>query len=205
MITRVQNIVALLLAVALCLVGAAGQEQKTNSQSVLQFAQSFYHWYNTQVAEEVHSHNEMSPLDTALTERRSCFSPELQKALRKVRAKEKASGDVYLDSDPILNSQDPADVYEARSVAQKGGHYFANIYGVWFMPVTGVGPGPQVIAEITMLDGHWAFLNFHYPDSTCAENENLLANLKFLLSAESSRGPSPCASGRSSPVPPAPN
>jgi len=84
-----------------------------------------------------------------------------------------------LDFDPILNTQDPADRYVVRSVMRRGGHYWANVYGVWSRPVSGQEKQPQVVAELNFKNGRWVFVNFHYPNSTNPDNENLLSMLRY--------------------------
>ena len=97
----------------------------------------------------------------------------------KSEAEAEADGDPVLDFDPILNTQDPAGRYIVRSVIIKNGHCWANVYGVWSRPIPAQSDKPQVVAEIEFKDGRWLFVNFHYPNSTNADNENLLSLLRY--------------------------
>ena len=107
------------------------------------------------------------------------FSRELSRALIESDAEAKAEGDPVLDFDPILNSQDPAERYVVRTVTRKDGYYWAEVYGVWSRPVPDQDKRPQVVAEMTFKDGRWQFVNFHYPNYTDPNNENLLSILRY--------------------------
>ena len=146
--------------------------------SCLHFTQAFYNWY----VKTLDSKNTKDPELTALNYEGKPFSRELDQGLRKVKAEEKTSGDAILDFDPFLNSQDPAEHYEVRKVIEKNGHCWADVYGIWSTPVSGVGNGPQVVAEMVFENNRWIFVNFHYPDSTDPRNESLLSMLRYALS-----------------------
>ncbi|HTX74876.1 MAG TPA: hypothetical protein VMD29_01635, partial [Terracidiphilus sp.] len=70
-------------------------------------------------------------------------------------------GDIIgIDMDPFLVSADEEN-YEVGEIAQKGGNYRAEIYGVRSGKRLAT---PVLIAEISGARGHWFFVNFHYPN-----------------------------------------
>ena len=173
--------IALLLCILLLGLGSlqAQKELLNSEQSCLDFTQAFYNWYITEVFKDFKTNNGEAPWHAALNYEGNPFSHELTRALINSDAEAKADGDPVLDFDPILNSQDPADRYVVRSVTRKNGRYLANVYGVWSRPVSDQGKEPQVVAEIVFKGSRWQFVNFHYPDSTSPDNENLLRILRF--------------------------
>jgi hypothetical protein len=167
---------ALLLSTS-CL--QAQKETQGDEKSCLHFAQAFYNWYVMEVFKDFKANVGIAPWHAALKYRGDPFSSELSRALIQSDAEAKAEGDPVLDFDPILNSQDPAERYVVRTVTRKDGHYLVEVYGVWSRPVPDQGQGPQVVAEMTFKDGHWQFVNFHYPNYTNPNNENLLSILRY--------------------------
>ena|SRR5215472_2002843 len=165
----------------LLLSACSAQAQKAPQdlkQSCLRFTQTFYNWY----LKTLDSKNAKDPQLAALSYERKPFSHELEQGLRKVKAEEIASGDAILDFDPFLNTQDAAEHYEVRKITEKNGHYCADVYGIWSEPVSGVGNGPQVVAEMVFENNRWIFVNFHYPNGTDPRNESLLSMLRYALS-----------------------
>ena len=163
-----------ILLMACCSLRGQKPAQATRD-SCLGFTQTFYNWY---VAHALKSAN-LEPWIVALRYEGGPFSKELAQALLRSESEAEAEGDAVLDFDPILNTQDPADRYAVRNIVWKDGHWWANVYGVWSRPVPHQGKGPQVIAELDFKNGRWLFLNFHYPNSTNPNNENLLSILRF--------------------------
>jgi hypothetical protein len=141
------------------------------------FTQTFYNWYVSKVFDD----KKADALLEALDYKRQPFSRELAQGIRSVRGEEKKSHEAILDFDPILNTQDPAEHYVVRNVTERNGHFFADIYGVWNRPVPDLGKEPQVVAEMTHIQGRWIFINFHYPNSVYPASENLVSMLKFAL------------------------
>lgn len=173
--------VALLLCVfflSACSIQAQKEPQDTE-KSCQRFAQAFYSWYVSNTLKDFSAKNRWVPWHAALKYRGNPFSSELTRALIKSDAEAKADGDPVLDFDPILNTQDPADRYEVRIISHKNGHYLASVYGVWSRPVPDQGKEPQVVAEMVFENGRWLFVNFHYPNSTSPNNENLLSILRY--------------------------
>jgi hypothetical protein len=141
--------------------------------SALQFVQSFLTWY----VQTVIPHHEGPAWYAALAQETWGLSPELRAALRAdSAAKARASGVIVgLDFDPFLDTQDPWQRYEARSVSRKGPRYFISIYG--FRDDNNMAR-LEVIAEVARRNGSWVFTNFHYPK----EHTDLLRVLRRLRS-----------------------
>lgn len=178
---RVVGVISCVLL--LCACSAQAQKPPQHLEiSCLHFTQDFYSRYVKSVFEKPHSKSAEDPLLAALNYEGHPFSHELEQGLRKVKAEEKSSHEAILDFDPILNSQDPADHYVVRKITEKNGHYWAEVYGIWSRPPSGLGTGPQVVAELVFEKGRWMFVNFHYPDSTDPRNESLLSMLRYALS-----------------------
>lgn len=156
----------------------AQKELQDRQKSCLHFAQAFYNWYVTEVFKDFKANNGQTPWQAAVKYKRNPFSRELTQALVESDVEAEADGDPVLDFDPILNSQDPADRYVVRSVTRKNGRYWANVYGVWTRPVPDQGKRAQVVAEMVFKNNRWFFVNFHYPNSTSPDNENLLSILR---------------------------
>lgn len=173
--------IALLLCVLVLSTSSlhAQKEPDDREKSCLHFAQAFYDWYVAEVFKDFKTNNGRAPWHAALKYKGNPFSRELSRALIESDAEAKADGDPVLNFDPILDSQDPAEHYVVRSVTRKNGRYWAEVYGVWSRPVSDQGKGPQVLAEMTFEDGHWHFVNFHYPNSTHPKNEDLLDILNY--------------------------
>ncbi len=157
----------------------AQKEPPNSEQSCLHFTQAFYNWYITEVFKDFKANNGKVPWHAALNYEGNPFTHELTRALLNSDAESKADGDPVLDFDPILNSQDPAERYVVRRVIRKNGRYWADVYGAWSRPVSDQGKGPQVVAEIAFEGRRWQFVNFHNPDHTNPDNENLLSVLRF--------------------------
>jgi ribosomal protein L21E len=143
------------------------------SDSARDFAQKFYSWY-VPIALNEHA----GPAsDLALKHRSSAFSPELLRALKEDSAAQANSpGEIVgLDFDPFLNSQDPEDRYEVGKVTRKGDSYWVEVYGVR----SGKRMEPvAVLAELVRRNGHWTFVNFHYPGPHGTDLLSLLKRLR---------------------------
>ena len=161
----------LLLAFA-CSLNAQEMTRQQLSDSAKHFAQEFYSWY-VRTAQNEHA---APAWDFALKHRSSAFSPELLRALKEDSAAQANSpGEIVgLDFDPFLASQDPEDRYEVGKVTQKGKSYWVEVYGVR----SGKRIEPAaVLAELLRRNGHWTFVNFHYPGPY---GNDLLSILKLL-------------------------
>lgn len=158
-----------------------------------QFVQKFYDWYIVREKELRDSPKDV--MEVAMKEKRSCFSPELLKALQEdVTAAHKSPGEIVgLDFDPILNSQEYPGRYvvakvhargdfltprqQSPSLALSGSGQMLNV--AYLVDVFDVRDGkkeakPTVTPELVSKNGHWIFTNFHY------EKDNLLNVLEQL-------------------------
>lgn len=142
-----------------CLAGPVWAQVKDApeiAQSPRAFVEGFYRWY-VPLAQGTH---EEDPLEFALMHKAPAFSPELWRLLKEdTDAQAKCHDIIGLDMDPFLTSRDE-DNYEVGKVAQVGGNYQAEIYGVWQGKRLAT---PISIAEFSEAAGHWFFVNFHYP------------------------------------------
>ncbi len=158
-----------------CLLIAQASIPQRVQESCREFVQEFYDWYvpKTQFA-ELQKHP--GPvLDRALKERRSEFSRELAHKIEVCKAQAEREREVFLDFDPILNSQDPGERYVAGNVSPKAGTYKVEIFGVFAGKRS---TRPDVVAEVALKKGKWVFVNFHYPGAGPG-SENLLGILSY--------------------------
>ncbi len=148
------------------------QERTSDNGSAREFVQAFYDWYAPGATKAAESNK-----DFGWQKRASCFDTKLVGALKEdENAQSKAKEIVGLDFDPFLSGQDPCAPYKAGDVVRKEGRYFVE--------VNAECPGvtvqkPTVTAEIVKHDGHWIFVNFHYPDPK-PSGSDLLSILKEL-------------------------
>jgi hypothetical protein len=154
-----------------CSVAASPQDLQ---KSCRDFVQGFYDWYVPKALKV-----NVRPADLVLKYKSSAFSPELLRALREdseaqARSPEKL---VSLDFDPFLNTQDPSQRYVVGSITLKGDRYWAEVYSVTLGRKSAM---PAVVAELTLKNGQWMFVNFHYGKSERSADENLVSTLKAL-------------------------
>ncbi len=149
------------------------REGQDSAESLQRFVQTFYDWY-VPIARASH---QAPAWDLALKQKSTAFSAELARALREDSvAQSKSVGQIVgLDFDPFLNSQDPGNRYEVGGIANKGGTYWVDIFRK--RSDTGIR-NADVVAELTFKDGHWFFVNFHYP-----KGADLLGILRLLREA----------------------
>jgi len=144
------------------------------------FLQQFYDWYlpNTHVKAE----KENGPaLEFALKSKRSAFDPELVRQIEQGKEQAKRDEEPFLDFDPVLNTQDPADKYIAEQTTVNDGHCLASVYGVWSQKRD---DKPNVVAELVHTDQGWQFKDFLYPNAESPDNKSLRRMLRFLLKGE---------------------
>jgi hypothetical protein len=60
---------------------------------------------------------------------------------------------------------------------RKGDRYFADVFEV---PQGSQPSKPHVVPELAQMGTQWIFENFHYPDETDPQDENLVSTLKML-------------------------
>ena len=156
-----------------------GKATPTPSQACAEFVGQFYSWYVAKDAALTKANSGKSVMDVAIAEKKSSFSPALLKALKEdSAAAEKSPGEIVgLDFDPFLNAQDVAERYLPGKVAEKDGHYWVEVSGVWSGKKS---KKPDVVPELVLEKGQWVFVNFHYRNAEDAVNENLLSILEAL-------------------------
>jgi len=174
MITMRKLFVGVLMIFAMASISRA--QALKRGESCHQFVQNFYDWY---VANARSNQTESSPLDIALKDRVQSFSPGLAREMKEVLDTEARDHQAWLDFDPILNTQDPAERYAVGGIIHKGTHCLVKIYA---LPRTGSSGVPDVVPELVRRKSGWTFVNFHYPDEASdTRNENLVAMLKIIL------------------------
>jgi hypothetical protein len=104
------------------------------------------------------------------------LSAHLTQLLKKSDAEERRSDDAGIDFDPILNSQDPGDRYEARRITLRGGRCFAEAYSHYSEARREDFSKPDVVAELAPQDRKWQFVNFHYPNAEYPASENMISS-----------------------------
>jgi hypothetical protein len=174
MLTMRKLFVGVLMIFAMATISSA--QALRRGQSCQQFVQNFYDWYLSNARS---NQVEPSPLDIALKDRVQSFSPDLARETKEVLDTEARDHQAWLDFDPILNTQDPADRYVAGGIIHKGTHCLVKIYA---LPRTGSSKAPDVVPELVHRKSGWTFVNFHYPDMAAdPNNENLESLLKSIL------------------------
>ncbi len=140
------------------------------------FTQHFYDWY----APLTQKNLSRPAWNLALQRKANTFSPELFRALKQDSdAQARATEIVGLDYDPFLNSQDPADHYQARQVTWKDGRCSVELWRASPTDTAAKSGKPDVVAELDQQNQGWRFLNFYYP----SEKTNLLKQLQQLKQA----------------------
>lgn len=165
------------LFICTLVVACEGVQAQTNStasaeSSCRNSVQRFYSWY---VEKPIKENKDWR---AALQNKPAMFSKGLTQALRNSDAESTTSGDAVLDFDPILATQDMGNRYIVRDVTVDHDRCLADVYGEWPVPLSGIGPGPNVIAELIRDKGRWVFVNFHYPASGATPKTDLLKILR---------------------------
>jgi hypothetical protein len=147
--------IQLVLIVLFAALPARSDDNQPPPSTSLQFVQQFYDYYLPKALVP-------DGLTSTLDKRKADFDEPLSRALRDdIEAQAKATDEIVgLDFDPFLNSQDPAERYEVVSFEKKGGKYDVTVYEVRDGKRS---EQPIVIPELTY-NGHWRFVNFHYPN-----------------------------------------
>ena len=153
---------------------AQGKDPDDIQKSCRNFVKQFYDWYVPEAVKE----DTGSVWDLALEHKSYAFSHQLLRQLKEdSEAQAKVEGEIVgLDFDPFLNSQDVDEGYVTGKVTRKGGSCWVEVYGTRSgrRSRQHVGPG------LKLKNGHWLFVNFHYPNASRREFENLLSQLKSL-------------------------
>jgi len=146
-----------------------------DTASCHRFVQTFYNWY-VPVAQKV---TKEPPSNLALRQKGDAFTANLLHALRvDADASAHAKGDlVGLDFDPFLNSQDVDPHYDVRAATWRNNKCSVEIWSPSTSDPADKSRKPDVIADVTLEQGHWKFQNFRYPESNI-DLVTLLANLR---------------------------
>lgn len=139
------------------------------AESCRKFVQEFYTWYRSKNI----------TMEDALKKRASSFAPPLTKQLKIDEAASAASpGEVVgLDFDPFLNAQDIPDRITVGKVTAKGDNYLVEVFEAFSGEKNSK---PVVVPELTLKNGQWTFINFHYPQADIKQNSDLISVLKAL-------------------------
>jgi len=150
---------------------ASGQQDTTSCR---RFVQDFYDWYVPFTQTTMNGR----PSDIALKRKADLFNPDLVRALKNdSEAQARAKGElVGIDFDPFAGG-DPADHYEARSVTWHAETCSVEVWRASPRDTAAKTGKPEVVAEVTLVHGHWEFRNFRYPDLG-SDLLNVLATLR---------------------------
>jgi len=159
---------ALAFLVLLLRVSSFAQSASKPAISPVEFVQGFYNWYTPLALEDKNPPTWSSALKIKAKE----FAPPLLRLLREdATAQSKCRELISLDFDPFLNTQEPADHYEAAAISRKGSTYAADVYSVRFGKRS---DKPDVVVEFVQGGAGYHFTNFLYP----ADGTDLLAILR---------------------------
>jgi len=120
------------------------KDRPTAAASARQFVQDFYDWYVI----EAYGDQPGPAWKLALKERSALFSANVSRA---------AGAD--LDFDPFISRRDLCDRFIADRVVRRGSTYRVDVRAK-----CGVEDhaGPEVVAELTLKNAQWVFVDFHY-------------------------------------------
>jgi len=124
------------------------------AQLAARFVQGFYDWY--QRAGERY--------DVAVQDSPAFFAPALLSAMRTGGATRagKAAVMTGLDRDPFLATRDPCDPYQVTGTSRRGDTILVAVNGMCSDRPLQVQP--DVIAEVRLVAGRWAFVDFRHVD-----------------------------------------
>jgi hypothetical protein len=170
------GILSVLVATS-CPLRAQGKGRNDIQKSCRNFVKQFYDWYVPQALPQELKKRSGPASDLALQYKSYVFSPELLRQLREdSEAQAKAKEIVGLDFDPFLNTQDPDKGYAIGKITYKDNRCEVEIYGTR----SGQRSGQHVVPELTLKNGRWLFVNFHYGKDVGGGDSNLLRILKTL-------------------------
>jgi hypothetical protein len=163
------------LAACLISLAQAAPPPTPDTASCHHFVQSFYNWY-VPPAQKITNE---PPSNLALRQKADAFTADLLHALRvDADASAHAKGDlVGLDFDPFLSSQDPATHYDVRAATWRNNKCSVEIWSTSPTDTADKSRKPDVIADLTLQQGHWKFQNFRYPELN-TDLLTVLANLR---------------------------
>lgn len=168
------------VALGLALVTApVAKADDASPESARAFVQGFYDWYlgQTLAALKPKSGKAFDFID-AVRRRPNWFSPELTRLLEEDVAAAKRCRDevVGLDWDPFLETQDPAPTYMAGKVEKtvNGFRVSVDFHNKGFGGVR----NPTAQADVTLVAGHWMFVDFIEEPTDPKLRQGLIATLK---------------------------
>jgi len=147
--------------------------------SAVRFTQGFYDWYRT-----------IDDADRVAVQRRpELFGAQLLSALRADNAAQRRCPGYIcgLDWDPFTASQDPCDPYRAGGGPSRGDTIIVTVTHVGCTD-SAEARGPDLLAKLRRVDGHWQFVDFEYPWSS--GGFSLLRELADLAAERDSNFPS---------------
>jgi hypothetical protein len=155
---------------------ADASKSPASSESCRAFVQQFYNWY----VKDEKMKGGLTKYDYTLKYKTAMFAPILiQKLKEDAQAAAKTPSElVGLDFDPFINSQENPGRMVAQHATMKGDHCFVDVFDTPHDPVR--KNEPDVIPELTLKNGQWIFVNFHYPTIKPPEKDDLLTVLKSL-------------------------
>jgi len=166
----------LLVVLATTNVLSAPKNRESMETSCHQFVQAFYDCYAPIADASANpGAKSESPVLHALTARRDSVIPRLRQLLiEDESAQSKANEIVRIDYDPFLFSQDPCERYAAEKVTIRNDRCFVEVHAICQRQRR---VKADVTPELGYQNAHWAFLDFHYGQSSSG---GLLNNLKAL-------------------------
>ena len=141
------------------------------------FVQGFYDWYFDRLNRQNKGQSDGSSADDVVRLKPELLTARLRQMLKEDRdaASKNADEIVGLDFDPYINAQDWEGKYSVESAAVSGSTCRASVWGA------DAGKKREMVdPELESNKGKWVFVNFHYPGSPDARNENLIAMLAGL-------------------------
>jgi hypothetical protein len=160
--SRIDHVASFLALVGMSVsVTAQTPSSPQQVQSCRHFAQAFYTWYVPFTQKALNG----PAFNVVLRSKAAAFSPELFGALRfDSEAQARAKGEIVgIDFDPFVGGQDPADHYTVRQVTIRGNRCFTEVWRDSPTDTTEKSQKPDAVAELDLREGHWEFVNFHYP------------------------------------------
>ncbi|HEY9793807.1 MAG TPA: hypothetical protein V6D22_25650 [Candidatus Obscuribacterales bacterium] len=155
---------------------ADSSKAQSDTESCRKFVQQFYTWYTTGPQPK----GKLDKYDITLKYKSAMFTPELMQKLHDdLEAAKRNPGEIVgLDFDPFTNAQDDPGGMTAKKATMKGTNCLVDVYR---KDHDAKDPNGDVIPELTQKNGHWLFVNFHYPKaSDNPANNDLIAILKNL-------------------------
>lgn len=145
--------------------------ESAEEKSCRQFVQDFYDWYFGRLNIETKKQTAGPMTYEVLSLKPQVLSPELRRMLKEDSDAQARNHDeiVGLDFDPFINAQDWEGTYRVEHVTLKGGVCHASMWG------TDSGAKRKIVGpELRFENQKWIFVNFHYPGTTNASDENLI-------------------------------